>query len=420
MPALVDDTAADVTLTVYYYPTVITVNPQVPAGSDPTEVVPQKPGAPVDPDNDQSPKYPAGLDTNDLNRTATETIRYVNATGQTVAPNKVQSVDFTRTADVDLSTGIVTYGEWTPASGNGNFAAVTSPTVPGLTPDRTTVDAMTDEGPFPVSLVVTYYPTDQEVTVDNPKTPSDLLNPSNPDSPHYPSGLTDSDLEKVATRTVHFVDGAGRTVAPDVVETISYQRTATVDFSQPDNPQVAYGAWVAVGYNGFDAVQVPSVAGMTPDRTLVPALTFTGAAANTTVIVVYHAAASRLPETGGTTSTPHRLPSTGGAVTTSNHRPSTGVATAPHRLPSTGGSTTAHSYVHVRHATTTTRDTTPIGSTTPVGDGNTATAGHKLPGTGRTLPQTSDEHESTMASLGLTILGMLLGLVGYKKRRDDE
>ncbi|WP_156639707.1 hypothetical protein, partial [Lacticaseibacillus thailandensis] len=77
------------TLTVYYYPATITVNPQTPAGDDPSQVGPQGPGTPVDPDDPDGPKYPAGVDTASLNRTATETVRFINGdTGATVAPSK--------------------------------------------------------------------------------------------------------------------------------------------------------------------------------------------------------------------------------------------------------------------------------------------------------------------------------------------
>ncbi|WKF86132.1 mucin-binding protein [Lacticaseibacillus pantheris] len=355
VPAFKDDTAADVGLVVYYYPTTVTVTPTDP----------KNPDTPVDPKNPDGPKYPAGVDQDSLNRTATETVRYVDQNGQPVATSSRQTIHFVRTATVDISTATPTvrYGAWTPATGDGTFASVASPTVKGLTPDRSATGVMADAGPFPISMVVTYFPTVQNIDLTNTKTTGDLLNPDNPDSPRYPGGLTAGDLQMTATRTVHFVDGSGRTVAPDAVESIHYERTAKVDFTNPDNPQVTYGAWIAVGTNGFAAVGVPTIAGMTPDRTIVEAMTFSKAASDTSVTVVYH------------TTPRHVLPQTGGSVATTTAR----------SLPQTGGTTTP---------------------------APTKAA--------RSLPQTGDDHESAASWIGLTVLGMLLGLVGYKKRRDDE
>ncbi|KRM86294.1 mucin-binding protein [Lacticaseibacillus thailandensis] len=122
------------TLTVYYYPATITVNPQTPAGDDPSQVGPQGPGTPVDPDDPDGPKYPAGVDTASLNRTATETVRFINGdTGATVAPSKTATITYHRTASVDVATGTVTYGAW--ETDNNTFAAVPAATKAGLTPD---------------------------------------------------------------------------------------------------------------------------------------------------------------------------------------------------------------------------------------------------------------------------------------------
>ena len=103
---------------------------------------PKTPGTPVDPNNPDGPKYPAGLEEKDLNKTVTRTITYVYEDGTPVlnedgTPKIVtQEAKFTREAKVNLVTGEVTYGDWTPAQ---DLAEVKSPKVDGYLADKATV-----------------------------------------------------------------------------------------------------------------------------------------------------------------------------------------------------------------------------------------------------------------------------------------
>ena len=103
---------------------------------------PKTPGAPVDPNNPDGPKYPAGLEEKDLNKTVIRTITYVYEDGTPVlnedgTPKVVtQEAKFTRKAKVNLVTGEVTYGDWTPAQ---DLAEVKSPVVKGYLADKVTV-----------------------------------------------------------------------------------------------------------------------------------------------------------------------------------------------------------------------------------------------------------------------------------------
>ena len=103
---------------------------------------PKTPGTPVDPNNPDGPKYPAGLEEKDLNKTVTRTITYVYEDGTPVlsedgTPKVVtQETKFTREAKVNLVTGEVTYGDWTPAQ---DLAEVKSPVVKGYLADKVTV-----------------------------------------------------------------------------------------------------------------------------------------------------------------------------------------------------------------------------------------------------------------------------------------
>lgn len=71
-----------------------------------------------------------------------QTIHYVYANGNTAADDHIASpVQFTRSVTTDQVTGDKTYGAWTPVGGT-TFAAVTSPTITGYTPDQTQIDAI--------------------------------------------------------------------------------------------------------------------------------------------------------------------------------------------------------------------------------------------------------------------------------------
>ena len=128
---------------------------------------PKTPGTPVDPNNPEGPKYPAGLEEKDLNKTVTRTITYVYADGTPVmengAPKVVtQEAKFTREAKVNLVTGEVTYGDWTPAQ---DLAEVKSPEIAKHTVDKATVATVqvtnTSEN---INEVVTYTPVQKAIT----------------------------------------------------------------------------------------------------------------------------------------------------------------------------------------------------------------------------------------------------------------
>ena len=147
---------------------------------------PKTPGTPVDPNNPEGPKYPAGLEEKDLNKTVTRTITYVYADGTPVlnedgTPKTVkQEAKFTREAKVNLVTGEVTYGDWTPAQ---DLAEVKSPVVKGYLADKATVLATkvtADSGN--TTEVVTYKPLGSWV----PKIPGQPTNPIK-----YPNDPTD-------------------------------------------------------------------------------------------------------------------------------------------------------------------------------------------------------------------------------------
>ena len=168
---------------------------------------PKTPGTPVDPNTPDGPKYPAGLEEKDLNKTVTRTITYVYADGTPVlnedgTPKTVtQEAKFTREAKVNLVTGDVTYGDWTPAQ---DLAEVKSPVVKGYLADKATVPTtkVTADSEN-TTEVVTYQPLGSWVPnipgqpTDPIKYPNDPTDPTKPGSdkpvvPYVP-GFTPKD-----------------------------------------------------------------------------------------------------------------------------------------------------------------------------------------------------------------------------------
>ena len=170
---------------------------------------PKTPGTPVDPNNPDGPKYPAGLEEKDLNKIVTRTITYVYEDGTPVlnedgTPKTVtQEAKFTREAKVNLVTGEVTYGDWTPAQ---DLAEVTSPVVKGYLADKASVAMVNVTGDSEdIKEVVTYKPLGSWVPnipgqpTDPIKYPNDPTDPTKPgnDKPVLPyvPGMTPKDKD---------------------------------------------------------------------------------------------------------------------------------------------------------------------------------------------------------------------------------
>ena len=170
---------------------------------------PKTPGTPVDPNNPDGPKYPAGLEEKDLNKTVTRTITYLYEDGTPVLnedgiPKVVtQEAKFTREAKVNLVTGEVTYGDWTPAQ---DLAEVKSPVVPGYLADKASVPVVNVTADSKdTTEVVTYKPLGSWVPnipgqpTDPIKYPNDPTDPTKPgnDKPVLPyvPGMTPKDKD---------------------------------------------------------------------------------------------------------------------------------------------------------------------------------------------------------------------------------
>ena len=100
-----------------------------------------EPGQPVDPTKPDGPKWPDSVKDLKTTESVTRTIKYIyddgtpvpdNKLGTDVVGKKVQTLEFTRTAKVNLVTGEVEYGTWTPKT-TADFESVPTPTIDGYT-----------------------------------------------------------------------------------------------------------------------------------------------------------------------------------------------------------------------------------------------------------------------------------------------
>ena len=176
---------------------------------------PKTPGTPVDPNNPEGPKYPAGLEEKDLNKTVTRTITYVYEDGTPVlnedgTPKTVtQEAKFTREAKVNLVTGEVTYGDWTPAQ---DLAEVKSPVVKGYLADKATVPTTkVTADSKDTTEVVTYKPLGSWIPNIPGQPENKIKYPNDPTDPTKP-GSDKPVLPHVPGHTP--VDGNGQPLKP--------------------------------------------------------------------------------------------------------------------------------------------------------------------------------------------------------------
>lgn len=165
----------------------------------------------------------------DLQKAVTRTIHYVYANGKTAATDQVATVNFTRTGQVDLVTGVKTYTNWVAENGVTDFAAQVSPTIADYTADHLTVAAVpVTAGSADLETTVTY--TANPVQPTKPTKPATDPNqgvtpPTQPATDHN-TGVT--------TPTEPNTDQAGATIEPTSPDTGAADGgTVTTDTKQP-------------------------------------------------------------------------------------------------------------------------------------------------------------------------------------------
>ncbi|WP_054658501.1 mucin-binding protein [Apilactobacillus ozensis] len=140
------------------------------------------------------------------------------------------------------------------------------------------------------SMADTYVASNSiDVNSDSPKLANSLVNPDDSTGPKYPSGLSESNLNIKATRTIEYVDNNGKTLKSPVVQTVEYKRNAIVNFSDVNNPTVSYGSWMPADSNidSYPAVTDLQIDGYVTNQKAVSSAKPSSNSENITVQVKY-------------------------------------------------------------------------------------------------------------------------------------
>ena len=232
--------------------------------TDPTTpgYVKPEPGQPVDPTKPDGPKWPESVKDLKTTESVTRTIKYIYDDGTPVPDaklgtdvpgKKIQTLEFTRTAKVNLVTGEIEYGTWTPKT-TADFEAVPTPTIDGYTsalvsnPTTSDVPAKTVTADAADFEEVVVYKVKQ-ITID-PKDPNFDLNtpvdPSNPDGLKYKDLKLSEEVKRTITYTyaddVADTTKRGTEAEPKHETTVSFTRTATVNAV---TKEITYSEWTA-------------------------------------------------------------------------------------------------------------------------------------------------------------------------------
>ena len=264
----------------------ITVNPN---GPTPTK------DEPIDPGNPTGPKWTPELikELEDGRKEEVKrTINYIYADGTKAKDSVEETKEFKRSATINPVTGKITFGDWSPAQ---RFDKVTSPTIEKYTPNRESVEAKEVTATADdITETVIYTPS--KVPVDpNPTDPNEKVNPNAP-VPNDPKGRTYKDLGLVeeVKHTIHYVYEDGSKADEDVVQTLTYTRTAKIDSVTGALSEV--GDWTAKNGDDFTAVNSPVKEGYIVSKATSTAINDVPATAeDTEETIIYRKLGSYIP-----------------------------------------------------------------------------------------------------------------------------
>ncbi|OQO80733.1 cell wall protein [Enterococcus gallinarum] len=212
-------------------------------------------------DSEVTVTYKANMVESTETKEVQQTIHYLYEDGTEAAPDKVDTVTFTRTVTTNEATEETTYGDWRAKDDDTTFDAVTSPEIEHYTADKPTVEEVT--GLTPESK-------DSEVTVI------------------YKANMVESTETKEVKQTIHYLYEDGTEAAPDKVDTVTFTRTVTTNEA---TEETTYGEWQAKDDDTtFDAVTSPEIEHYTADKPTVEEVTgLTPESKDSEVTVTYKA-----------------------------------------------------------------------------------------------------------------------------------
>ena len=210
-------------------------------------------------DSEVTVTYKANMVESTETKEVKQTIHYLYEDGTEAAPDKVDTVTFTRTVTTNEATEETTYGEWQAKDNDTTFEEVASPEITNYTADKEIVDEVTG---------LTADSKDSEVTVT-----------------YKPKMETTTESREVKL-TVHYVFSDGSKAADDYVDTVTFTRNATKNLA---TGVTTYGEWAATNNDTtFDEVNSPAITMYTPDKTSVEEVTsITADSKNIEVTVTY-------------------------------------------------------------------------------------------------------------------------------------
>ncbi len=292
--------------------------------------------------------YPQGVSEEDLNRSATRTIKVIDPkTGTTNTSS--ETVKFYRDATVNEVTGKVVYTDWQIASDSPkqSWSSFITPTIGGYIPtisrlDAETPTAETGDKEYTITYQNQAYTThvifkdhdnndavlrvqtitgvtgttasvDQtlptgyklmdgqtiptSITFNGDEVPDQVVYlvhdkvTLTDETPDLPNGLTSADFKRTVTRTINVYDTAGKSITKTVPQTATFSRTATYDKA---TNKITFGTWsVSDGDANFAEYNADPIDGYTP-TTKAEAITVTEADGNSTVNIYYIANDSKV------------------------------------------------------------------------------------------------------------------------------
>lgn len=191
-------------------------------------------------DIEETVTYTAKKETTIETREVKQTIHYVYEDGIEAAPDKLDSVTFTRTVTTNEATGKVTHGEWVAKDDDTTFDEVKSPEIDNYTADKELIGKVTD---------LTGESKDNEVTVT------------------YMPKIEERVETKEINRVIHYVYEDGTEAAPDKTDTVTFTSIVMKNLA---TGEITTGDWVATNDDTtFDEVKSPEIDGYVVDKKVV-------------------------------------------------------------------------------------------------------------------------------------------------------